>query len=117
MTAPRGLAVDRDDLRGTVAEVFDPGQETGFEQAWIDGRKHVTHGVVTGNTVLIREKPAEKRLIFLTPQRRLNKIIGPGDRRGERQEEDFDQRIQHFRMLAWVFQRGEMAQDRRGLRL
>ena len=112
VAAPRGLAIDRDDLRGTVAEVFNPGEEATFEQAGVDGREHVAQCVVAGNAVLVREETAEKCLIFLSPERGLHEIVRPGDRRGQGQKKNFNQRVKHFRMLTRVFEGGKMAQDR-----
>lgn len=56
---------------------------------------------------------AEECLIFLTPHADLDEIVGSADHRRQRQQQDFDQWINHLRMLARVFESGEMGQDGR----
>ena len=67
---------------------------------------------MAGNTVLVRQEAAEKAQVLLAPQRDLYEVIGPRNRCGQCQQQQFHQRIQHLRMLARVLEGGEMRQDR-----
>ena len=58
MAAPRGLAVDGDDVRLGLAQLRHPGHEAGFEQSRVEGVDDVAQRVVAGNTVLVGQEPA-----------------------------------------------------------
>jgi len=61
MGAPRGLAVDRDELRQRgVTEFLDAGEEAGFEQLRIDGGKHVAQRVMAGDAIRVGQEAAEE---------------------------------------------------------
>src|SRR3984957_5506185 len=46
VAAPRGFAIDGDNVGVIVSQVADPGQEAGLEQLRVQGREHVTQRVV-----------------------------------------------------------------------
>jgi hypothetical protein len=82
MAASRDLAVNRDDVRVTVAQAIDPGQTAGFEQFRVQCGEHVAQLTVAGDAAVIAVEASEKQMLG-SPQRRLDKVIRPGDGRGQ----------------------------------
>ena len=83
MAASRDLAVNRDDVRVTVAQAIDPGQKAGFEQLRVQCREHVAQRIVAGDAAVIAVEASEERQMLGSPQRRLDEVIRPGDGRGQ----------------------------------
>jgi len=83
VSAPRGLAVDGDDLgrgggRSGLAQVFDPGGEALSEQHAVDGVDDIVEGVMTGNACLEGQQAAEELMMHLAPAPDLHEIFCPG---------------------------------------
>jgi len=87
MRAPRRLAVDRDDIGIAGAQSLDPGRKAALEQVGINRPDHLAQRVVARDAVHKRPQAAQKRQMALAPQRHLDKIIGPGQRRAQKQAE------------------------------
>ena len=112
MAASRDLAVNRDDVRVTVAQAIDPGQTAGFEQFRVQCGEHVAQLTVAGDAAVVGVEASEERQMLGSPQRRLHEVIRPGDRRSQNQQQDFRQWIQHLGVLTRIGQDGEMSQQR-----
>ena len=73
VSAPRGLAIDGDDLgrgggRSGLAQVFDPGGEALCEERAVDRVDDIVERVMTGNACLEGQQAAEE-LRCIWPQR------------------------------------------------
>ena len=67
MAAPRGLAVDGDDVGVAVAQALDPGRETAIEQLGVERVDHVVERVVGRQPALVRQETPQKIQPLLAP--------------------------------------------------
>jgi len=110
MRAPRRLSIDSNDIGGdnigfARAQSLHPGRKAVLEQVGIDRPDYLAQRIVARDTVRIRPQAAQKRQVACTPQRHLDKIIGPGQRRAQQQQNDLRQRIENLCRLPRVVQR------------
>lgn len=89
MAAPRGLAINGDDLGIIVAQAADPGHEAGFKQLRVQRREHVTQHIVARDAAFVGVKASEKGQMLDAPQRCFYEVARPGDRRRQHQKQDF----------------------------
>ena len=80
VAAPRGLAINGDDVGVTVAQAADPGLEAGLEQRRVQGCEHVAWP----NAAFITVEAPEERQMLGSPQRRLDELSCDGGSRTER---------------------------------
>ena len=113
VSAPRGLAVDGDDLgrgggRSGLAQVFDPGGEALSEQHAVDGVDDIVEGVMTGNACLEGQQAAEELMMHLAPAPDLHEIFCPRQCAAQHDQQDLRQGKQNLPRLTRVMQRGEV---------
>ncbi len=111
VAAPRGLPIDGDDVGVIVAQAADPGQEAGFEQLRVQGCEHVAQRIVARDAAFVAVEAPEKPQMLRPPQRGLDEVVRSGDRRGQHQQQDFREWIQHLGMLTRVRKGGEVIQQ------
>ena len=89
VATPRGLPINGDDVGVGVAQAADPGQEAGFEQLRVQGCEHVAQRIVARDAAFVAVEASEERQMLRPPQRRLDEIVRPSERRGQHQQQDF----------------------------
>ncbi len=108
MAAPRGLAIDGDDLGIAVAQGLDPACEASLEEVGIERVDHVVERVVRRDAALVGQETAQKVEALLTPQLRLDEIVHAAQRRAQHHKQDFRQRVGDTPTLAGIRQRRKM---------
>src|SRR6202007_968918 len=88
-----GLAIDRDDLGGSVGQRRDPGHEAKLEGAGVERGKDVAKMIVRGRTVLVGPKPPQQIDLSLAKSRDVGESLCPGKNRQKKQQQHFRQRI------------------------
>ena len=83
-----------------------------LEQLGINRPDHLVPRVVARDAMHKRPQAAQKRQRALAPQRHLDKIIGPGQRRAQKQQNDLRQRIENLGRLPRVVQRRKPIEQR-----
>ena len=106
--APRGLAVDGDDVGLIARATSRPSCEAGLEQLGIEPVDHVVERVVSRDAVLIGQEPPQEIEPLFAPQADLHKILHAAKRGAKHQQQDLRQRIQNPPALPRVRQRREM---------
>jgi hypothetical protein len=76
-----------------------PGLEASFEQLRVQGCDHVAQRIVARDTAFVAVEAPEERQMLRPPQRRLDEVVRPGDRRGQHQQQDFREWKQYLGML------------------
>ena len=76
--APRGLAVDRDEVRLGLAQAFDPRREAGLERLGVERGDHLAQRVVARHPVLAGQEATEEGEVC----RAHDRPIDPGRPRG-----------------------------------
>src|SRR3954470_11914253 len=115
--APRGLAVDRDEVRLGLAQAFDPRREAGLEQLGVERGDHLAQRVVARHPVLAGQEATEEGEVLVAPERDLDDVIGPRQGGAQQQEEDLRQRVEHLGLLPRVLERREVVEQERAIGL
>ena len=89
--APRGLAVDGDDVGIVVAQAGDPVHEARFEQLRIERVDDIGQGVVARDIVAKQQIAAQKIEAFTAPLADLDEIVAASNRRAEDEQHDLGQ--------------------------
>ena len=113
VSAPRGLAIDGDDLgrgggQSGLAQVFDPGGEALCEERAVDRVDDIVEGVMTGNACLEGQQATEELMVHLAPAPDLHEIFCAGQCAAQHDQLDLRQGIQNLPRLTRVMQRGEV---------
>ena len=88
MAAARGLAVDGDNVGLHLAQRLHPRHEAGLEQLGIERVDHVVQRVVGRDAVPEGQEPAQERQLLAAPQPCLDKVVRPGQGRGQHQQQE-----------------------------
>ena len=110
VAAPRGLAVNGDDVGVGVDQAADPGLEAGRQLRYQCG-EHVAQCIVARDPAFVAVDVLEERQMLGSPQCRLDEVVRPGDGRRQHQQQDFSEWIQYLGMLTRVAKGGEVIQQ------
>ena len=97
--APRGLAVDGDQLGRRAGERGDPGHEAPLEGLGVQRGEEVARMVVRGGTLGEGAQAAQKRQLARTEPGDVGEAPGPRQNGEKRQQQNLIQRTSHFPCL------------------
>src|SRR3954471_4803496 len=73
--APRGLAVDGDQVGFRLAQALDPAREAALEQLRVERRDHLAERVVARDAVPVGQEAAQEGQVLATPERDLDEVV------------------------------------------
>src|SRR4029078_10838656 len=73
--APRGLAVDGDQVGFRLAHALDPAREAALEQLRVERRDHLAERVVARDAVPVGQEAAQEGQVLATPERDLDEVV------------------------------------------
>jgi hypothetical protein len=80
-------------------------------QSGVQGCQHVAQRIVAQDAFFVAVEASEERQMLRPPQRRLDEVVCPGERRGQHQKQDFREWIQYLGMLTRIGKGGEVIQQ------
>jgi hypothetical protein len=109
--APRGLAVDRDEVGRRLAQALDPAREARLEQLGVEGGDHLAQRVVARDAVPVGQEAAQERQVLLAPHLDLDEVVRPRQGSAQQEQQDLRQAVEHLGRLARVLQDGEVVEQ------
>jgi hypothetical protein len=113
VAAPRGLTVQRDELRRILAQRARPGHEAGREQLGVDAVHQDIEPTPAGQAMVKRQKTAQKVQMSLAPGGNVIEIIARRNRPADNKQQDLRQGMGHPPLLARVLDNRKMIQKAR----
>jgi hypothetical protein len=110
--APRGLAVDGDQVGLRLAQALGPAREAALEQLRVERRDHLAERVVARDAVPVGQEAAREGQVLATPERDPDEVVRAGQRPAEQEEDDLRQGVEHLGLLPGVLEGREVVEQR-----
>ena len=111
--APRGLAVDGDEVGTVRPHLGHPALEATLEQDRIDPVEQDAQPALAGDAVVEGREAAQELQVMPAPGGDVVEVVAGGDGAADHQQQDLAQRIHHPPGLARVLELGKVLQQQR----